>query len=61
MTDKFYKNDVLSIKQKIFKNPDVLKDKYIPDKFLFRDKERERIMSEIMMMGMRRLSGGGTV
>lgn len=31
----------------IFKNVNVLKDNYIPDEFLFRDKERERIIKEI--------------
>jgi len=48
MTDSFYKN-ISVLSKKIFKNPEVLKDRYIPDKFLFRDNERKRIMDEIMM------------
>lgn len=49
MTERFYNMNVLSETQRIFKNPDVLKDRYIPDKFLFRDNERKRIMGEIML------------
>jgi len=32
---------------RVFKNPQVLKESYIPEKFLFRDKEREEILREI--------------
>jgi len=32
---------------RVFKNPQVLKESYIPEKFLFRDKEREEILGEI--------------
>lgn len=43
--DKFF-NSSLGFK-KVFKDPTVLKESYIPDEFLFRDKEKKKIMEEL--------------